>query len=164
MKELKDSLIEQLEAIIELRKGSRPTDLPYAGQEDFVLKNGKVFTSQKYPEKYEKYRGEMKLCFTNAFDLSQRFPELTYVEGYGMSSNIPLAIHHAFCVDKKGNVVDPTWRDQEETAYFGVQFNQTYVANTILRTMHYGILDNYHEGNPLLTKESGHKRKDFSSK
>lgn len=161
MTEMHQSLLNQLQAIAQMKKGSRK-DFDFFGQEDFVIQKGKDFKSQKYPEKYKGHRGKAKLCFTNAFNLSQRFPELIYVEGYGMSPKIPLAIHHAFCVDKEGGVVDPTWDSQEEIAYFGVEFKQEYVVETILRTEHYGILENWTEGFPLLTSKDDHQKKDFS--
>lgn len=164
MSDLHEALIQYMDSMIQLKTmhGKKPKGMKFMGQEDFVKQNGKAFTSQKYPSKYLNYRGEKKGCFTNAFNLAQRFSELTYVEGYGISNVVPLAIHHAFCVDAEGNVVDPTWDDQEDSTYFGVEFNQKYVVDTILRTKYYGILENWIEGYPLFMGSKGHTKKDFS--
>ena len=150
---------EYLDLMIKMKESRNVK--PYSGIEDFVKTNGRAFISGKYPDKYLKYRGQKKMCFKNAFDLSQIFPELRYVEGFGFSELLPLAIFHAFCVDKKGNVIDPTWEYQDRTEYFGVELNQDYVVQTVLKTRHYGILENHRDGFPLLMNESGHRKKDF---
>lgn len=161
MVNITDSLIDQLDFLIGIKKKNNRVPSLYTSQEDFVKQNGQFFTGQKYPKKYSKGRGEKKLCYTNAFNLVQRFPELIYVEGFGMSKNVPFPIQHAFCVNSEGSVVDPTWDNQEESIYFGVKFNWDYVVETILRTKHYGIIDNWYERFPLVVGKVGHQKEDF---
>lgn len=55
-----------------------------------------------------------KECFRVAYELSQMLPKATYVEGFGLTLDIPLAIHHAWCL-WKGAVIDLTWTRRDET-------------------------------------------------
>lgn len=47
-------------------------------------------------------------------------------------------MHHAWCVDKHGVVIDPTWRDGND--YFGIPFDQSFAVNHMLSTKSWGIL------------------------
>ena len=49
--------------------------------------------------------GIPKQCYMNAFKLMET-DNLTYVEGYCHTGILP--IEHTWCVDSKGNVIDPT--------------------------------------------------------
>lgn len=91
--------------------------LVYAGFEDLLLKHGRFYVPQELPRKYN--RKAMKQCFHNAAALARGSRgQLTYVEGIA-AGIIP--VHHAWCVDAAGKVVDVTW-DPMGTAYFGVPF------------------------------------------
>mgnify|MGYP001012730423 FL=1 len=72
-----------------------------------------------------------KRCFVNAARLAAtRRDELQYVEGWAWGK-VPL--HHAWCVDRDGNVVDPTWEpDPLLDAYFGVPFDLVDVSIAIV--------------------------------
>ncbi len=58
---------------------------------------------------------------------------LTYVEGYAVSgsSDSLYAIHHAWCIDDRGFVLDRTWSGG--TDYLGVPFKLTFLAAYLLR-------------------------------
>jgi hypothetical protein len=105
--------------------------------ENFVLRNGEDFDVQVEPH----YRGRKKECFKNAFEYARKYESqgVRYVEGYGLS-DIGLAMHHAWCVDADGRVMDPTW-EYEETSYVGVVLPLTLVTRQILRNGVYGVLD-----------------------
>ena len=123
---------------------------PYSCQADFVLQHGHNWTAIPFPQgRFKLRRGRMKRCFQNAFNWAQEFPQdLTYVEGYACRI---IPIHHAWCVDRDGNVIDPTWKNQQDCEYFGVPFSLKFVRDTILRTrMYTSMIDNYFEGHPLL--------------
>jgi hypothetical protein len=38
---------------------------------------------------------------------------------------------HAWCVDKLCNVIDVTWKDAEQSYYFGVPFRSDFLGRTI---------------------------------
>jgi hypothetical protein len=80
----------------------------------------------------------------------------TYVEGYALSVG-GLVFAHAWCVDDRARVHDPTWPDGAGLAYLGVPFSATYIrahekqfGNACL--LHDAHLDGYRvlrEGLPL---------------
>jgi hypothetical protein len=94
------------------------------GPEAQVLKDGEPF--QWVP--WETWRGRgyrrarEKFCFNNANKLALNHDELTHVEGFAWNKGM-MAVHHAWCVTEDGFVVDPTWRDTDETTeYLGIPF------------------------------------------
>lgn len=110
----------------------------YSSSEDLVLKQGKFFTPEKKPDDIK--LGPKKECFANASKLALERSNLIYVEGYAMvNDRLPLPIAHAWCVDKKGRVVDNTW-ENPGVAYFGVPFKTSYLAKKLSETGVYGIL------------------------
>lgn len=110
----------------------------YSSSEDLVLKQGKFFTPETRPADVK--LGAKKECFSNAARLALERSNLTYVEGYAMiNDRLPLPIAHAWCVDKKGRVVDNTW-ENPGVAYFGVPFKTSYLAKKLSETGVYGIL------------------------
>jgi hypothetical protein len=118
----------------------------YHGTEDFVLKEGRAYHPQELPEKYP--RGTIKECFHNAAMLAIEHPELTYVEGYAKGAIIP--VHHAWCVDDKGNVIDNTWPDPGEE-YVGVPFRTKWLTRYIVKNKTYGVLGAYWANFPIET-------------
>jgi len=117
----------------------------YSCMEEFVLKNGKTFKVGNGKVK----RGKVKECFKNAFHLADSGSGLVYVEGYATSKGLPFPVLHAWCVDSKGNILDPTWKDGEE--YYGVPFDMGFVCRTILKRKKFGVIDNCEDGFPLLS-------------
>jgi hypothetical protein len=96
---------------------------------EFVLANGVEYNGTAWT----KFRGrgyrkmELRRCFANAWYASYIIPELTYCEGFAYAGLI--SVHHAWCIDELGRVVDFTWRKahhdlpESEWEYFGICFD-----------------------------------------
>lgn len=82
----------------------------------------------------------LKHCFRNAALLALGDEDLTYVEGYGTlktnGGGVPL--EHAWCVDARGRIYDPTW--EQCAPCFGVSFKRDFLRKTLMRTEFYGLL------------------------
>jgi hypothetical protein len=138
---------EYLEQMTNLVRGlKRANDWKYQCIEEFVLKNGKVFSVNGTKVK----RGRTKECFKNAFCLAEYNPDLSYVEGYATFFNLGFPVLHAWCVDKQGNVYDPTWKKLGDE-YFGVVFELSFVRETIFARKKFGVIDNREMNFPLLS-------------
>lgn len=113
----------------------KPFDLKYHGFEDLVLKEGIEGKWSALPKGVKPMK--KKRCFENAFRTVTRYG-LTYVEGYAVGI---IPTHHAWCIDEAGNVVDPTWHEEEysEVEYLGVAFDEDYVMDTVVETGTYGV-------------------------
>jgi hypothetical protein len=89
----------------------------YAGMGDFLLQHAQWFEP---PKAMPVWRGPIKQCFHNARMASKRYG-WQYVEGI---ANFIIPVHHAWCVDKQGNVKEVTW-EKAGNLYFGVVFTKT---------------------------------------
>lgn len=109
-----------------------------AKAEKFILDHGTEYTFRPLPKKYR--LGVERYCFMNAARLALWDRELTYVEGYG-SSEIVLGFPmlHAWCIDTRGRVVDPTWTDPT-SVYIGIPVSDGLLMEEQERTRHYGVL------------------------
>jgi hypothetical protein len=75
--------------------------------------------------------------YSNAFEYAHHIdPSLTYVEGFASRwhEDSWWFDGHAWCVDNKERVIDPTWRAQfgnipiEQWRYFGIPFETSFVS------------------------------------
>jgi hypothetical protein len=88
--------------------------------------------------------GKEKECFKNAFNLAVEHPHLTYVEGYAcreIGRGFYFPTLHAWVVDEKGVVIDPTWRPygddrDKNAAFFGIAYA---TKDLLLQTLKSGI-------------------------
>jgi hypothetical protein len=157
----RSAITQYLEFTTNFRKLHIPSpDFKYSCFEDFVLNVGQPFINYIKRPKWVR-KGVIKQCFKNCFDEVLRYPDkLTYCEGYA-TGVIP--VHHAWCLTKDGEVIDPTWdgRDigNKNIEYFGVPFKRSYILKVALETGYYGAIDNWSQKFPLLTEE--HKTEDF---
>jgi hypothetical protein len=121
-----------LEFIAEQIRASRP-DCPhrYASFQELVLDKGRPYRAMPLPPLV--MRGPPGRCYTNTIALvrdpllrmpSELAPFLTYVEGFAIAFDSGLAVHHAWAVDRHGQVWDRTWSDPEHAAYFGIPFDR----------------------------------------
>jgi hypothetical protein len=127
---------------------SEGSDRPDASRAGFILKHGRAFAWRALPRGIQK--GEIRHCLENACRLALLKPvSYTYVEGYAINRLLAAyPVAHAWCVDRKGFVVDPTW--EEGAGYFGVPFRLEYMLRTVFKT-NCGLIDNEDMGFPLLT-------------
>lgn len=139
------SLQKYLIQCVKLVKKNNLTKLGnYFSLEDFVLQNGQIFKKiGKFPKDIR--RGKMKQCYRNAVMLLAEKSSYFYVEGYAIGV-IPTL--HAWCINKKGEVIDPTWPDGKE--YFGVIFKRDFTLQKIFKEGKTGFIDDWQAGWPLL--------------
>jgi len=127
-------------------------DWKYLSIEDFVLKEGQMFTApdDELPEGVS--LGTVKECFKNCINAvvlnlyADKEDDYFYCEGYALGI-IPML--HAWLITPEGKVVDPTWRDPG-TEYFGVAFKRRFAQRQTMKQGYYGLLDAYPSRWPLL--------------
>lgn len=124
-----DELRSYLFGVSKLTKG--------VGLVPFVLNAGKLYTPAKRPKGLRKKA--FRKCFENALHLARANPGLIYVEGYAISI---IACLHAWCVTPEGIVVDLTWQNPENCAYYGVPFDTDKATAQTVRQNYYGLLSN----------------------
>jgi len=127
-------------------------DAPYRSVADAILQHGRAWpriNDGAWP------RGEMKQCFANSQRLAMTHPELTYVEGYAL--NI-IPVHHGWCVDADGAVVDVTWERRDTNRYFGVPILSRYIRKLTLATgVWTAVFDNWESKPPQPILSGRHK-------
>lgn len=112
------------------------------GMYSFLLEHGVEATGGTLPQGME--MGVPQSCYENAYHLAMNFDELVYVEGLAMRPTLGFATGHAWVVHAtRGNVIDNTWDEPEDVAYFGVQFETDFVARHIMLAGYYGIFGNH---------------------
>lgn len=89
--------------------------------------------------------GQARDCFNNATAYAAVRDDVLYAEGYALEPELPLPVQHAWLVDRQGNVMDPTWKDTRDHAYFGIAFKQEFVREQLSKNGgNAGILVNLH--------------------
>lgn len=88
--------------------------------QEFVLRNGQTYEGRNLPSSY--IPGVPKYCFSNAQEYVAGNGSLRYVEGFAMRDDIEFTMHHAWCIDARNRVVDPTMIHAEHCSYMGVIF------------------------------------------
>ena len=133
----------------------------------FVLEHGREWTPTQLQEKTPIKRGVPKQCFANSQAILVKLlkkgitDDYTYVEGYASSGDLGflLPVHHAWLVDREGQVIDVTWNKPETSVYFGVPFRSDYVFELIERTSRYhSLIDHFPSKWELLKTPSDAKK------
>lgn len=103
---------------------------PTPGQ--YVLEHGREYQ----PVLRDVRQGESRQCFANAYHLASGSRRTwRYVEGWAINL---IPTEHAWCVDAKGNIGDPTW-GKDGKSYFGVELPLKLVERVQLATTVYGV-------------------------
>ena len=107
-----------------------PISLP-----SLIRDRGRLFAGAALPADVR--RGAKGECFMNAFLLAHRRNDLIYVEGY---AHFYFPTLHAWCVTREGVVIDPTWDNPEDCAYYGIPLKREFATKATLRNKVYGVL------------------------
>jgi len=106
--------------------------------EGWLLERGEEFEGVARPSWLR--RKQPKACFRNSYELAlRRSGDLTYCEGFVVTV-VPLLIHHAWCVNGDGQVVEPTLADPVGASYFGVRVPLQGLLAVIAKTETLGVL------------------------
>lgn len=105
----------------------------------FCLRHGTLSTSSPLPRGIKK--GVVKECLKNAGRLALDSQGcLTYCEGWAqMPAHRGLTTYHAWCLDRQGNVVDPTWAHKVGHEYLGVPIKTSALLQQVLLTEQWGF-------------------------
>jgi hypothetical protein len=120
LSQLKTFLQERAE---QMRRYARP-DRKYCCFEELILDGGVAMVAATKPPKLK--RGLPKSCYYNAQKIAFGGRGLTYVEGYALSADIPMAIAHGWLLNERGEAIDPTW-DEPGVAYLGIPLKTVWV-------------------------------------
>lgn len=123
----------------------------------FIAANGQSFDKGVVVAKNLGPRNE---CWSNARTRCNKNPKLQYAEGYVLVTVgvQPVAHRHAFCVDKRGTVVEVTEGYEKGFAYAGMILNLDAV-NEISRIEQ--LIHERAKHEPLLQAVSGGPHEDF---
>ena len=109
--------------------------------EAFILRHANVSGTGERNMPYGMVRGKPKQCFQNAYREADEGGIFTYCEGFAMSANLPIPIHHAWLVNMRGKIYDPTLRDAHLYEYLGITVSYPVLHAETDRTGVYGLLD-----------------------
>ncbi len=105
---------------------------------EFYLGLGEPRTAISLPETVS--RGLMGQCYLNAGQLAMCTPTLAYCEGYACRTGLPFPVHHAWCLDGDGQVLDVTWPYEPSNEYLGVALSPACLLNSLEETGLWGVL------------------------
>lgn len=112
--------------------------------ESIVLKLGRAWTPKARPAGMRKMRNG--LCYMNAYRIQVFDGGLRYVEGYAASPDSLIPVAHGWCVNEQDEVVDPTWKDPERTAYYGIEIPEDLLHCSMALTRVYGFFGSVRTG------------------
>ena len=153
------TLFDQLQDYLKMLKDMRAKNynaegMAYSSMEDFLIKHGTRYLPQPLTTEELKAvksligtggKFQAKQCFYNSGSIAtSSVGTLQYVEGYCMSGNIPIPIHHAWNTIN-GKVIDVTYKHlnngkpilgefPSEWVYFGTPFSRKSIVKIWHRT------------------------------
>lgn len=102
----------------------------------FTHKLGRPWMPQARPADIE--LATPKQCYQNAAALVMQHRNLWYVEGYACPPGL-IPLHHAWCVDSDGRVIDPTLQEPQNTQYFGIPVSAGFLFREIEKSGYWGL-------------------------
>lgn len=134
-----DLIRETLEQHVNMRLAAG-ADMPLGR---LVLGIGKGYEGISFADK----RRPSRKCYENALKYAEA-KGLRYAEGYGLSGTLlkggcVFPVEHAWCVDRDGRAVDPTWEEPEASFYMGIEFDVWQVWRRVSQTGTFGM---FHKG------------------
>lgn len=112
--------------------------------ETVLLEHGQAWPWEPGPLPTAIRRGRRRECYRNALMLTISDRSLVYVEGWALMPECGVPIHHAWCVNTTGRVIDPTWHgvgdDLPGREYFGIAFAYPYVARCAVNRPQFSLL------------------------
>lgn len=151
------SLAEHVKAEAEAIKSFRPNSkFNYCCPQHLVAEFGVEF---KEVLDHRRGEGPAKQCFSNSFKLALANDDLTYCEGYATGPKIGgIPVHHAWCVNTQGQVIDVTTANCEE--YFGIPFTEeAMIHHGLYDGEYWSVIDNWKADWPLLNMSEEEIRK-----
>lgn len=124
----------------------------YDSYEAMVLAEGREFTTNPRPKGVRQRK--MKHCYGNATEFVLRDTDrYVYCEGYATNM---LTTLHAWVFDREtGELIDPTWKQQETNVYYGIEFPFPFVMFTLEKAGTYGVIGNDYLFDCQMLKEGG---------
>jgi len=92
---------------------------------DFVLRHGQAYDGIPLPRRYAKRTP--KACFYNARQLVRGSRTLTYCQGYAMNNTLVFPFEHAWALDARGRVIDPTLAEPDQYQYYGIALERSWL-------------------------------------
>ncbi len=118
---------------------------------ELIERAGTFYPGAKRPKGMRK--GRAKGCFENAGKLVMNSVDWKYVEGYAISERLGILIHHAWCLDENGIVVDSTWKDPQHCQYMGIPFSDAQLCQQLVKNGVWGVFDIGYGFNVKLMRE-----------
>lgn len=152
---VKEYLRAVLRGIIKAEKTSGKPHKQYYSKEELILKYGMDF-KRVIPLPVGVRKRKKQQCYQNVYQaICKNQEEYYYCEGYATVNDRFFCLH-AWLVNKKCDVIDPTWEDGKH--YYGIIFKFSYVMNSMAKVGKFiSILENLYdcsENYPLLKKSS----------
>lgn len=123
---------------------------------EFVIEHGWWYA----PKPTVTTKGEPSQCFTNAFLLAMKHPEMSYVEGYAIATADGTRTAHAWLTDRQGQAIEVTW-DRPGAAYGGIPFKLDFLGRRLRDDGEIGsMIDDFMHDWPLL-REGGPSRNEW---
>ncbi|MFI7083824.1 hypothetical protein ACIBUR_09480 [Streptomyces anulatus] len=108
---VEEALLQELRGVIARHpKVGRRAGWAHGSLPELLVERGRFFTPARLPASVP--RLPARACYSNAFALAATRSDMVYAEGYAVwdsGDGWQLHLHHAWCVDSRGAVVDPTW-------------------------------------------------------
>jgi len=131
---LKNLARKHVESLVKAYSNTAPKNISLEALQ-FLLEFGLECSSSHFPTNIPTHNCQNRHCFSNAYELVIGWPGTFYVEGYVVKKNGNGEFQHAWCVDKKAQVLDSTYcHELLEFDYFGVPVDVAVMKNAVSKS------------------------------